>query len=145
MIKVHELMKSNVLTAPPHQHIFQIREIMKKHKIQSIPIVDPENTLVGIVSNQDLLEQASDHSPVSQHMTEKVYTIPEYEKVEIAARIMRNHKIHHLVVTKEKKVVGILSSFDLLKLVENHRFQVKHPAPQNKKGSGQRNRHEQSL
>ena len=42
---------------------------------------------------------------------------------------MRNHRIHHVVVTHEKKVVGILSAFDLLKLVEDHRFVMK-SAPQ---------------
>jgi signal-transduction protein with cAMP-binding, CBS, and nucleotidyltransferase domain len=58
-------------------------------------------------------------------MTEKVYTIPMYNDVHHAARLMRNHKVHHVVVTHEKKVVGILSSFDLLKLVEDHRFVMK--------------------
>ena len=36
-----------------------------------------------------------------------------------------NHKVNHVVVTHEKKIVGILSSFDLLKLVEEHRFTMK--------------------
>ena len=35
-----------------------------------------------------------------------------------------------VVVTDERKVVGILSAFDLLKLVEDHRFQMKQaPTP----------------
>jgi signal-transduction protein with cAMP-binding, CBS, and nucleotidyltransferase domain len=35
--------------------------------------------------------------------------------------MMRNNHIHHLAVTHEKKIIGMLSSYDLLKLVENHR------------------------
>ncbi len=58
-------------------------------------------------------------------MTEKVYTIPMYNDIHHAARLMRNHHVHHVVVTNEKKVVGMLSSFDLLKLVEKHRFEIK--------------------
>ena len=62
-------------------------------------------------------------------------TIPQYDDVSIAARIMRNHKIHHLMVTSEQKIVGVLSSFDLLKLVEGHRFVMKNaPTPSRKKG-----------
>ncbi len=38
---------------------------------------------------------------------------------------MRKHKIHHVVVTHEQEVVGIISSFDLLELVENRRFEAK--------------------
>ena len=39
-----------------------------------------------------------------------------------AARIMRKHKIHHIVVTDQTKVVGIVSSLDLLGLVEKQKF-----------------------
>lgn len=35
---------------------------------------------------------------------------------------MRNHEIHRVVVTHEHRVVGVLSAFDLLELVEDHRF-----------------------
>ena len=46
---------------------------------------------------------------------------------------MRNHQIHHLVVTHEQKIVGVLSAFDLLKLVEDHRFVMKNPSTPSKK------------
>ncbi len=38
---------------------------------------------------------------------------------------MRQHKNYHVVVTHEQEVTGIVSSFDLLKLDENHRFEAK--------------------
>jgi signal-transduction protein with cAMP-binding, CBS, and nucleotidyltransferase domain len=38
---------------------------------------------------------------------------------------MRNHNLHHVVVTDEKKIVGLLSSFDFLRLIEEHRFVMK--------------------
>ena len=69
-------------------------------------------------------------------MTEKVYTVPKYDDVSTAARVMRNHHIHRVVVTHEQAVVGVLSSFDLLKLVEGHRFVAKNaPTPSKRKGS----------
>jgi CBS domain-containing protein len=60
-------------------------------------------------------------------MTEKVYTVPKYDDVSVAARIMRNHQIHRVVVTHEQKVVGVISAFDLLQLVESHRYVAKNP------------------
>ena len=67
-------------------------------------------------------------------MTTKVYTIPSYSDVHIAARIMRNHHINHIIVSDEKKIVGVLSAYDLLKLVEDHRFVMKNePTPSKKK------------
>ena len=69
-------------------------------------------------------------------MTEKVYTVPQYDDVSTAARVMRNHRIHRVVVTHEKKVVGILSAFDLLKLVEEHRYVAKNaPTKSKRRGS----------
>jgi CBS domain-containing protein len=53
--------------------------------------------------------------------------VPKYDDVSIAARVMRNHRIHHVVVTHEQAVVGVLSAFDLLKLVEGHRYVAKNP------------------
>ena len=44
-------------------------------------------------------------------------------------------KIHHAVVTHEKKVVGMISSFDLLKLVEDHRFVMKNPPDAGRTGA----------
>ena len=40
------------------------------------------------------------------------------------------------LVTHEQRVVGLLSAFDLLKLVEDHRFAMKNPPTPRKRGSG---------
>lgn len=137
-VKVLDLMTTNVITAQPHQTVSQLTEKMAKRSLNSIPVVSTDNEPVGVVSAKDLLAAEKQGTPVSNIMSEKVYTIPEYEDVSIAARMMRNHKIHHLVVTQEKKVVGVISAFDLLKLVEDHRFVMKNaPTPSNK-GKGKR-------
>jgi len=62
--------------------------------------------------------------------------VTKYDDVSTAARVMRNHKIHRVVVTHEQKVVGVISAFDLLKLVEDHRFVAKNaPTPSKRRGS----------
>lgn len=125
--KVAELMSESVVTAEPHQSVEHVRQILDRNSISSVPVVDSEGQPVGVVSATDLAHDLKAGSPISKIMTEKVYVVPKYEDVSIAARIMRNHKIHHVVVTHEKKVVGILSAFDLLKLVEGHRYVAKNP------------------
>lgn len=124
-IKVQDLMSSNVVTLQLHLTVAQAREKFVSKKIKSAPVIGPDNELLGVVSLSDLAKHKTDGSPISTIMTEKVYSIPEYEGVEIAARLMKKHKVHRLIVTKEKKVIGIISSFDLLKLVENKKFVMK--------------------
>jgi len=124
-VTVDDLMVSQVMTTTAHQTFGHVKRVLSEHSVSCIPVVDGENEPVGMVSTTDFLEKRSDETPVSQFMTKKVYSVPRYADPSLAARIMRNHHIHHVVVTEEKKVVGIVSSFDLLKLVEEHRFVMK--------------------
>lgn len=137
-VKVTDLMTGNVITAQPHQTVGQMKGKMSKCSLNSVPVVSTDNIPVGVVSASDLLAAEKEGTPVSDIMTEKVYTIPAYEEVSVAARMMRNHRIHHLIVTQEQKVVGVISSFDLLKLVEGHRFVMKNAPTPKSKGVGKR-------
>jgi CBS domain-containing protein len=136
-VKVNELMTKSVVRTEPHKSIDHVRKMLQRNKIGAIPVVDHQGMPVGIVSLADLVHDLNGSSPVSTIMTGKVYTVPQYDDVSTAARVMRNHKIHRVIVTHEKKVVGILSAFDLLRLVENHRFVAKE-APTGSKRKGPR-------
>ena len=131
-VKIADLMAKRVITAQPHHSVDHIRGIMERNRIHAIPIVGVEGEADGIVTTADLARDLKGESPAKTIMSERVYCVPAYNDVSAAARIMRKHKIHHVVVTHEKKVVGIISSFDLLKLVEGHRFTMKN-APKTKK------------
>ena len=135
-VKVHELMAESVVTTQPHASVQHVRDVLERNKIGAIPVADSDGQPVGIVSTPDLAADLKAGSPISNIMSEKVYSVPKYDDVSIAARVMRNHRIHRVVVTHEGQVVGILSAFDLLKLVEGHRFVAKNaPTESKRKGS----------
>lgn len=132
--KVQDLMVKSVITTMPHKTVGHAQSIMTKNKIKSIPVVDGDKNIKGIITATDMLDDLSEATPVSHVMSTKVYTIPPYSDVHIAARLMRNHHINHLIVSEEQKIVGVLSAHDLLKLVEDHRFVMKNqPTPSKKK------------
>ena len=124
-LKIDDIMAKNVVTAQPDHTVDHVRRLMKRNRILAVPVIGPDDEPVGIVTSSDLLQELDGATPVSELMTERVYKVPAYNDVTIAARIMRRHRIHHVLVTHEKKLVGIVSSFDLLQLVEEHRFDVK--------------------
>ena len=133
-IKIADLMAKRVITAQPHSSVDHVRALMERNRIHAIPIVGPEGEASGIVTTADLARKLKGETPVKRIMSDQVLSVPAYNDVSAAARIMRKHKIHHVVVTHEKKVVGIISSFDLLKLVEGHRFTMKNaPQPRRKR------------
>lgn len=138
---IADLMTEKVMSATPSQTVGHVRDVMQTHSVNCMPVVDAEGAPVGIVTTTDLMKAVKDGAHVSQIMTKGIYTVPKYGDVSLAARIMRNHKIHHVLVTHEKQLIGIISSFDLLRLVEDHRFVTKN-APGTSKRGGKRKKAE---
>jgi len=129
-VKINDLMAKRVITAQPHHTVEHLRGLMERNRIHAVPIVGPAGEAVGIVSTADLSADLKPGTPVNGIMNVTVRTVPAYNDVHVAARVMRKNRIHHVVVTHEKKVIGVISSFDLLKLVEQHRFVMKEaPTP----------------
>jgi CBS domain-containing protein len=142
---VADVMTEQVMLATRHHTIGHARDLLARHGVHGLPVVNAEGEPVGIVTSLDLVEGLSDEQRVGDVMTRGVYTIPKYADVHLAARMMRNHHIHHLVVTHEGVVVGIVSSFDLLRLIENRRFVSKNLPSRPRKGGGKRRRAEDGL
>lgn len=138
-IKIEELMIKNPISVSAHATVGHATTIFKNNKINLLPVVDGDNFVKGVISSRDIISNENENIPVNQIMTTDVFSISSYENIEIAARMMRNHHIHHLVVTHEKKLEGIISSFDLLKLVEGKRFVMKNPSTPNKQKKSKKN------
>ena len=121
-VKIADLMARRVITAQRHHSVDHLRGLMERNRIHAVPIVGAQGEAVGIVTTADLARRVKGQSPITRIRSERVICVPAYNDVSAAARVMRKHKIHHVVVTHEKAVVGIISSFDLLKLIEGKRF-----------------------
>ena len=126
-VTVSELMRTPVMTITKHERIGHARRLMHDHHVSALPVVGPDGSPVGIVTVSDLVGEHRDGSPVSSVMAEAVYTVPPSAGPHVAARVMRNHHLHHVVVVDRHHVIGMLSSFDLLRLVEDHRYVSKAP------------------
>jgi len=135
-VKIHDLMAKRVITAQPHHSVQHVRDLMRRNRILAVPVVGPDDEPLGIVTSSDLVDDLKPGTPISSVMTDGVYKVPAYNDVHVAARIMRKHRIHHVVVTHEQKLVGIISSFDLLKLIQDNSFRAANPATPRKARSG---------
>ena len=132
-IKIADFMAKRVVVAQKHHTIGHVRQLLESNRISAVPVVGPDNEALGMITSTDLLPRHKDETLCSRIMTNCVHAVPAYNDISVAARVMRKNKIHHVVVTKEKRVVGLISSFDLLKLVEGKRFKVTQaPTPSKK-------------
>ncbi|HYW34411.1 MAG TPA: IMP dehydrogenase [Balneolaceae bacterium] len=95
----------------------EARGLMKKHKIGGIPIVEDDNTLIGIVTNRDLRFEHFVDKPLNGIMTrENLITAREGTTLEQAERILQKHKVEKLpIVDDDMKLVGLITFKDIEK------------------------------
>ena len=91
--------------------------LMKEYKIGGIPVVDRENTLIGIVTNRDLRFQQDMGMSIEKVMTSKnLITTTKKTDLEEAAHILQAHKIEKLpVVDGNRKLNGLITYKDITK------------------------------
>ncbi len=129
---VGDRMSHPVITVPPDMPVVDALNLMRVEHIRRTPVVDDKGKLVGIVSDKDLLNASPSAATtlsvweinyllskitVADVMTKEVVTITEDTPIEEAARIMADNKIGGLPVTRDGKVVGIITETDLFKIL----------------------------
>lgn len=94
--------------------------ILHTKYIGAMPVMDEDNRLVGMFGERDIVRAFANRLPkldcmlVSELMAKNVITCkPEHTVLEAMA-LMKRHKIRHLPVVEEGKVVGIVSIRDTL-------------------------------
>lgn len=137
-VTVGELMTAQPMTITKHETAGHAADLMQKHSVSALPVVDPDGAPVGIVTASDLLADRSPASPVSSFMSSPAFTVPVNEGPHIVARLMRNHHLHHVIVVDDHRTVGIVSAYDLLALVEEHRYVAKQAPTPPRRAAGRR-------
>ena len=57
-IEISEVMSHDLITAPPDATLREVAELMLRHRIGCIPVVKSDGTLIGLVTETDLLKAA---------------------------------------------------------------------------------------
>ncbi len=96
-------------------------ELMRKHKIGGIPIIDPNKKLIGILTNRDLRFETRIDKPVKELMTsENLVTTSIGTTLKQAKEILQKNKIEKLPVIDDNGVlVGLITFKDIMK-VQNY-------------------------
>jgi len=92
-------------------------KVMNEFNIGGIPVIDNNNTLLGIVTNRDLRFQKNMREPVIDIMTkEGLITATDGVGLAEAEEILQEHKIEKLpIVDSERKLTGLITYKDILK------------------------------
>ena len=94
--------------------------LMKENKIGGIPVVAPDQHLIGIVTNRDLRFQRDMNRKIDEVMTKEGLVTTHNSDVQRAADILLRNKIEKLpVVDADGKLVGLITYKDITK-VQDH-------------------------
>lgn len=145
MMKAKEIMTTDVITVRRDTTVRDLALLFADNRISSVPVVDDEGLLIGIVSESDLIEQDKNlHIPTvvsifdwviylesdkrfekelqkmtgqtaGEIMSDEVLSVGPESPVSEVADIMTSKKVQAVPVVEERRVVGIIGRIDMVK------------------------------
>ena len=123
---VENIMKKDVITLPSTASIHEALQLLQKHRIRHIPIIDEINHVIGIVSDRDVRDaspsifdndskQIELQNDIQSIMSYPVITVHPLDFIDEVARIFYDEEFAAVPVVSNNKLVGIITEKDLLK------------------------------
>ncbi len=131
MFQVEDIMTTNVVTVTPEATMRDAAGLILRHGVSGLPVVDDEHRLVGVLSEWDLLQvlEASEVElePVGKYMTRDPVCVSEETSLVDVVDLFQARRVRRLPVTRDKKLVGLVSRHDLIRfiLTTRDRFSVR--------------------
>ena len=117
-LHVSSVMVKDVITVPQSMQLGEVAKIMLEKGIGSVPVMEDDN-MVGIVSKADFVTLANgiafDKISVREVMCRDVVTVSPSERIVHARRQMLEAHIGRLPVVDDEKLVGMVTSKDLMR------------------------------
>jgi CBS domain-containing protein len=112
---VREIMKRQVVAVPPDLSCLAVLRIFLEDGIASLPVVDGDGRLIGIISETDLLSEDNIHKLVSDVLTRDVISVQEGYPIAKLIPLFRSRKLRCIPVLNPKmKLVGVVGRRDVL-------------------------------
>ena len=107
----------NPVTITPDKTLADALELMDRHRISGIPVVEAGGRLAGIVTNRDVRFASDPKQPISQLMThENLVTVRDDVSRDEAKRLLHRHRIEKLlVVDDDYRLSGLITVKDIEK------------------------------
>jgi CBS domain-containing protein len=145
--KAKDVMKKQVVAVRPTLLIQELANLFDDRGISGAPVINRYGHLVGVVSKTDLVRhnrdgetphdrfsfykegtqeflpkgfhlETPDRTEVAEIMTPAIIQAKEETPVPQLARVMRRKHIHRIFITNKKKLLGVVTTMDLLRLME---------------------------
>ena len=144
-VKASDIMTKEVISVHPDTSLLDTAKLIAEHNFDGVPVVDNDGRLVGLVTEYDLINKTSAvHLPTLQvvlknlpqfrkeetHFQEEVLRLkvsdimnkepltlePDISYEDVIKLFREHHRVNPIpVVDKDRKVIGVVSRFDVLR------------------------------
>ncbi len=122
MLEVRDIMTEGVICVSEDTPVIEAIRLMTAKKVTGIPVVEDDMTLIGILSEQDVLRllhtfpDEKDRT-VSHFMTQPAIHFEEGERLVDVCYCLKDNSIRRVPVTRHGKVIGVISRSDFVKCI----------------------------
>jgi predicted transcriptional regulator len=116
-VKCREMMTEGVLFAKPSNSILKVSEVMVRHAISQMPVLNGSR-VVGTITEEGIIRNLSANiaeEKVQNIMDPPLPTVSEETSVDAIRPLLERHQ--GVLVTRGREFVGIITRSDLLKTI----------------------------
>jgi CBS domain-containing protein len=122
MLKAKDIMTEEVISVKKDTPIFEAVELLAKNSVTGIPVVEDDMTLVGILTEKDILRlfyalKDAENKTVCDFMTQPAVHFNESESLLDICDCLMNNPFRRVPVTSKGKVIGIISRQDFVEYI----------------------------
>lgn len=129
-MKARDLMQTRIVAATPEYNAREISILIHSGTFSGVPVIEPGNHLVGIVTELDVLKALAAGKDLralkaQDIMTSPPVTVEETATAEMVINQMITHQIIRIPVVREGRLIGMISRIDLMnQLIDSHLINV---------------------
>jgi acetoin utilization protein AcuB len=117
-IQLRNHISESLITVATTEVIERALKIMQSHNFRHLPVIDETKKIVGLVSDRDLYRGLSEQKHhILDVMTTTLKTIDINDDIEAVVQKMIHYKISAIPVTREKEIIGLITTEDLMFLL----------------------------
>jgi CBS domain-containing protein len=132
MLKAKAIMTTDVVAVTKDTSIYEAIRTMIAHNVTGLPVIDQERTLVGVVTEKDVLKLLYDiedrPGAVQDYMTRVVVAFDQEESIVAIAQSLGENPFRRVPILQAGKLVGVVSRKDIIKHMKKRRAGQKVPA-----------------
>lgn len=120
---VRELLRQKpdkIVTIEPDRSVLDAVRLMAEHDIGAVPVIEGER-LIGVLTerhyarNVILAGRRSESTPIREVMSAELVPVSPSETIDRCMALMTEHRIRHLPVVEDERLIGIVSIGDLVR------------------------------